>query len=120
MAKIRLCSGFTLIELMIVIAIIGILATLAIPQFSDYKKRANDKVALAQVKDMVTAEEAYCAENGRYTTVLADLQSYGFKSHPEVTHTKSLIGTTAYTLTAKHMSGTGKTFTWISNQGGLQ
>lgn len=120
MGSIRQDKGFTLIELMIVIAIIGILAAIAVPQFSAYKKRANDKVALAQVKDMATAEEAYCAENGRYTTLLSDLESHGFKAHPDVTRSRSLVGSTAYVLTATHKSGTGKTFTWISDQGGLQ
>jgi type IV pilus assembly protein PilA len=118
--KNRLENGFTLIELLIVVAIMGILASIAIPQFLAYTKRANDHLALAQVKDMASAEEAYCAENGSYTTSLSDLEKYGFKTHPDVTRTRSLVGNSDYVLTAKHKSGTGKTFTWISNNGGLQ
>ena len=60
--RIRRTDGFTLIELMIVVAIIGILAAIAIPNFVKFQCRAKQSEAKGNLKALFVAEESYNAE----------------------------------------------------------
>ncbi len=104
-------KGFTLIELMIVIAIIGILAAIAIPQFSAYRMRAFNAAAQSDVRNAATAEEAYFVDN----------QTYGSETDINATTSENVTlaasgNTTLYTITATHSSG-DKTYTLIGPGG---
>src|SRR6266571_1591730 len=61
-------KGFTLIELLIVVVIIGILAAIAIPKFANTKEKAYIASMKSDLRNMVTAEEAYFADSVKYST----------------------------------------------------
>ena len=110
-------KGFTLIELMIVIAIIGILAAIAIPQFAAYRKRAQDSAAKSALKNMATAQENYYVQENTYTNQRALLT--GWTVEPVVTVTILAADATSWSATAQHTSSTD-VFTYASARGGLQ
>ena len=64
-------KGFTLIELMIVIAIIGILAAIAIPNFLSYRQKGYVASMKADCNSVRLAEEAYMVDNGTYIIAAA-------------------------------------------------
>ena len=65
--EIKKSDGFTLIELMIVVAIIGILAAIAIPNFLMYQTKAKQAEAKSNLNGLFKVEMSYYAENSRYT-----------------------------------------------------
>ncbi|MFX0548754.1 type II secretion system protein [Hathewaya histolytica] len=66
-------KGFTLIELIVVIAILGILAAILLPRFSGFTDSAREKTVTSEAKAIYTSLEAYYAENGKYPVEIKDL-----------------------------------------------
>ncbi len=70
----RTRKGFTLIELLIVVVIIGILAAIAIPKFANTKSKAYITAMKSDLRNLVTAEEAFFSDSSRYTATITDLK----------------------------------------------
>jgi type IV pilus assembly protein PilA len=110
--------GFTLIELMIVIAIIGILAAIAIPQFSAYRQRSYNSAAQADLRNAATAQEAYYVDfSGYVDDPMNNLvgSTYGLYMSANVNLTGS-GDSNNYTMTSFNTKG-NKTYT-LSGPGG--
>jgi type IV pilus assembly protein PilE len=65
--------GFTLIELVIVVAIVGILSAIAMPMYRDYVVRANRTEAKTALAEVALAQERYYSVNNQYSTTIASL-----------------------------------------------
>jgi type II secretion system protein G len=100
----RNSKGFTLIELLIVVVIIGILAAIAIPKFANTKEKAYIAAMKSDLRNLVTAEEAYFADNVTYSSNLGTT----FNSSAGVTVTIASPSGTGWSASATH-NGTAKT-----------
>jgi type IV pilus assembly protein PilA len=69
----RSAKGFTLVEIMIVVVIIGLLAAMAIPAFQKVRQSSQDKAVLNNARQLSAAADQYYLENGVSTVASADL-----------------------------------------------
>jgi len=104
---------------MIVIAIIGILAAIAIPQFSAYRTRSYNSAAESDIRNAATAQEAYYVDNQTYKAPPTALigATYGFYTSANVT-VGGTAATQQYTMTGHHSSG-NRTYTLIGPGGSI-
>ena len=96
-------KGFTLIELMIAVAIIGILASIAYPSYLEYVAKGVRADGLAFLVEVANIEEQFYLDNRTYTNKMTDL---GFAKNPFITESGdysvsiTTVGTGAYTIKA--------------------
>ena len=103
MRTLRKQDGFTLIELMIVVVIIGILAAIAIPKFGAASDRAKEKEADGILKQIYTMQEAVRANSGSYTADVAVLTNVGYQAPDALRHFSAPV----ISATCAHMATNG-------------
>ena len=115
MTSIHTEHGFTLIELLATVSIIGILASIVIPQFNEYREKGFDARAQVDLRHVATAEEAYYSTYTVYksctnldcATILAEVSSLSEGVLLEFDATAN-----GFSGTSTHPKGTGRVFSW--------
>ena len=113
-------QGFTLLELLVVILIIGILSAIAIPVFLGQRAKSYDAAAQSDVRNLAEFQEMYLSDFGQYGTI-AQIQASEPAMHVSKDVTLSVVlydGVRGYCLSARH-AGSSHTWLYDSQGGGL-
>ena len=113
--------GFTLIELMVVIAIIGILAAIAIPQFAAYRQRAYISALKTDAHSFAVAQHAYYADNDTFCNTSASLMQNTYGAETSDNTTVDIVSASAVSFTMTFTDTLhGLVVTYNSTLGGVQ
>lgn len=119
-------NGFTLLELLIVVGVIAIIASIAIPNYTSSKKSANEASAIESMRTLVAAEENYrVTQNPPQYGVLSQLNTSGLVNPSLGSGSKSgytfitfgVPGTHTYAFTGNPQSGSGDKWYYVDQTG---
>ena len=88
-------SGFTLVELLVVVVVVGILAAMAIPRFNSTKGKAHFAALESDLHNLMVTEESYFVDHRRYSTSLDSLGAHFSPGVVLVVHEATLTGWSA-------------------------
>jgi len=116
-------KAFTLLEVLVVVSIVGMLATMAIPQYAEYKGSALEARAKSDLRAVATAEEAYFTDHETYKScigykcadILPGIESLSTGITLQITATAS-----GFTGTSSHPLLGGIYCNWVTGKGGFK
>jgi prepilin-type N-terminal cleavage/methylation domain-containing protein len=107
--------GFSLIEVLVIIVLVGVLSGIAIAQYASFRSRGVDSKIAAVVRGVATSEEAFYAANRFYTANVSDLNGLSIGDVTiAVSPGNSGSLATSFRVAGSH-AGTARTFTWLSD-----
>ncbi len=109
-------GGFTLLELLVVVSIVGILASIAIPQYASYRARGYDSIVESQVRHVATGEEAFYASASTYSNDINSLEGMVLEEDVDITISAGNSGDIAssFRIHGRHPQASHE-YDWVSD-----
>ena len=107
--------GFTLIELVVVVVIVGLLAAIVGPQFSLARERTYVSVMKTDLRNFVTAEESYFYDFTVYAATPGSVEQRGFETSKGVSLTVNEATSSGWSATTSHVSTTQQCYIYLGS-----